>query len=149
MASRRKILRDAAESERRDVLADERARLGAVVDEQRKGRAARQRLEPERAGAGEQVEHARAGDRIAIGVGEDVEQALAQPVGRRADRLAARRGERAPAQLSADDAHQRWLAAQRPASALALAPRLFRLAESLGIAAALLSFGLRRVDPQS
>ena len=100
---------DAAEPERRDVLADERARLGAVVDEQREGGAARERLEPERAGAGEQVEHARAGDRIAIGMDEDVEQRLAQPVGGRPDRLRFRRGERAPAQPSADDAHQRPL----------------------------------------
>ena len=59
---------DAAQAQRRDVLAHQRARLGAVVDEQRECGAARERLDPERAGAGEQVEHARAGDRIAIGV---------------------------------------------------------------------------------
>ena len=100
---------DAAEPERLDILAHQRARLGAVVDEQREGRAARERLEPERAGAGEQVEHARAGDRIAIGVDQDVEQRLAQPVGGRPDGLRFRRGERAPAQPSADDAHQRFL----------------------------------------
>src|SRR5262249_5376241 len=91
----------------RDVLAQQCARLGAVVDEQRKGRAARERLEPERAGAGEEIEHARAGDRIVIGVDEDVEQRLAQPVGGRPDGLRLRRGERAAAQPSADDAHQR------------------------------------------
>ena len=100
---------DAAEAERRDVLAQQRARLRAVVDEQREGRAARERLEPERAGAGEEIEHARAGDRIAVGVDEDVEQGLAQPVGGRPDRprVRLRRGERAAAQPPADDAHQR------------------------------------------
>ncbi len=38
---------------------------------------------------------------------QDVEQRLAQPVGGRPDRLRLRRGERAAAQPSADDAHQR------------------------------------------
>ena len=100
---------DAAEPQRRDVLAQERARLGAVVDEQRERRAARERFEPERAGAGKKIEHARAGDRIAVGVSEDVEQRLAQPVGGRPHRLRPRRRERAPAQAAADDAHQRFL----------------------------------------
>src|ERR687888_156890 len=76
----------AAQAQRRDVLPQQRARLGAVVDEQRKGRAARERLETERAGAGKEIEHARAADRIAIGVNENVEQRLAQPVGGRPDR---------------------------------------------------------------
>jgi hypothetical protein len=40
---------DAGEPERGDVLAQQRARLGGVVDEQREGGAARERLEPERA----------------------------------------------------------------------------------------------------
>ena len=130
--------RDAAEAQRRDVLAQQRARLGAVVDEQRKRRAARQRLDPERAGAGEQVEHARAGDRIAIGVHEDVEQRLAQAVGGRTDRVRFRRGERAPAQPSADDAHQRFLPGdgRRPRSLLAA--RQFRPAEAFGVARATL-----------
>src|SRR5262245_29193047 len=97
---------DAAQAQRRHVLAQQGARLGAVVDEQRKGGAARERLEPERAGAGEEIEHARAGDRIAVGVDEDVEQRLAQPVGGRPDRLRLRRRKRAAAQASADDAHQ-------------------------------------------
>ena len=55
-------LRDAAEAERLDIFAQQRARLGAVIDEQRKGRAARDRLDAERAGAGEQIEHPRTGD---------------------------------------------------------------------------------------
>ena len=51
-------LGDAGEPQRLDIAADGRARLGALLDEQAEARAARQRLEPERAGAGEQVEHA-------------------------------------------------------------------------------------------
>ena len=74
-----------ARPERLDILAQQRARLRAVIDEQRESRAARQRLDAERAGAGKQIEHARAGDRIAVGVHQDVEQRLAQPVGGRAD----------------------------------------------------------------
>src|SRR5712691_8668369 len=54
---------DAAQAQRHDILAQQGARLGSVVDEQRKCRAARERLEPERAGAGEEIEHARAGGR--------------------------------------------------------------------------------------
>ncbi len=77
----------AAGAQRIDVAAQQRARLRAVIDEQHEGRAARQRLKPERAGAGEQVEHAGALDRIAVGVRQDVEQRLAQPVGGRPDRL--------------------------------------------------------------
>ena len=78
---------DAGQPERLDIGADQRACLGAVVDEQREGRAARDRLQPERAGAGKQVEHARARDRIAIGMDQDIEQRLAQAVGGRPDRL--------------------------------------------------------------
>src|SRR5262249_51189111 len=89
------------------ALAQGGARLGAVVDEQRKIGAARKRLEPERAGAGEEIEHARAAHRIAIGMDEDIEQRLAQPVSGGPDRLRLRRGERAAAQTSADDTHQR------------------------------------------
>ena len=99
----------AAQTQRLDVGADKRARLGAVVDEQRERCAARAGLEAERAGAGEEIEHARAGDGIAIGVDEDVEQRLAQPVGGRPDRLRLRRREHAPAQPAADDPHQRPL----------------------------------------
>ena len=70
----------AAKAERLDIVAQQRARFGAVVDEQRELRAARDRLDAERAGAGEQIEHARIFDRIVIGVNEDVEHRLAQPI---------------------------------------------------------------------
>src|SRR5262245_12389512 len=107
---------DAGEPERGDVLAQQRARLRGVVDEQREGGTARERLEPERAGAGEEIEHARAGDGVAISVNEDIEQRLAQAVGGRPDRPRFRRDQRAPAQAPADDAHQRLLgrAPRRP-----------------------------------
>src|SRR5262249_37443043 len=104
---------DTAKPERSDVLAQQRARLGRVVDQQRKGRAARERLKAERTRAGKEIEHARTGDRIAIGVDKDVEQGLAQPVRRRADRVRARRRERAPAQAATDDAHQLLLRRKR------------------------------------
>ena len=83
--------RDAAEPQRLDIVAQQRAGLGAVVDEQRERRAARNRLDAERAGAGEQVEHARALDRIVIGMDQDVEQRLAQPVRGRPDVARGRR----------------------------------------------------------
>ena len=50
-------LGDAGQAEGLDVAADEAARLGVLLDEQAEGGAARQRLQAERAGAGEQVEH--------------------------------------------------------------------------------------------
>ena len=126
--------RDAAEPERRDVLAQQRARLRRRRRRSSAKAAPRESASrPERAGAGEEIEHARAGDRIAIGVDEDVEQGLAQPVRGRPDRLRARRRERAPAQASADDAHQRALAAQT--APRAFAPRQLRLAQALGLAA--------------
>ena len=97
----------AAGAERIDVAAKERPRLGAVIDEQHKGGTSRVRLKAERTGAGKQVEHAGALDRIAIGMRQDVEQRLAEPVGGRPDRLRFGRQQRAPAEPAADDAHQR------------------------------------------
>ena len=99
--------RSAAEAERGDVLAQQRARLGALVDEQDESGAARGRFDAKRAGAGEKIEHTRAGDRIAVGVEQNVEERFAQAVGGRPDRLGLRRSKRAAAQAPADDAHQR------------------------------------------
>ena len=65
----------AAEAQRLDVGADQGTRFRAVVDEQREARAARQRLERERAGAGEEIDDAQALD-AAMAVLEDVEQGL-------------------------------------------------------------------------
>ena len=64
---------DPAQAEGCDVGANERPRLGDLVDEQCKSCAARERLEPERAGSGEQIEHAGAADRILVAVDQDVE----------------------------------------------------------------------------
>src|SRR6266568_1295814 len=97
----------AAEAQRLDIAANERAGFRAIVDEQREACAARERLEPERAGAGEEVEHARVRHRVAMSMDQDVEQALAQPVGGRADRGGFRARQVPPAQSAADDAHQR------------------------------------------
>src|SRR5262245_18289781 len=51
-------LSDAGKAKRFDVAADGGTRLGALLDEQAEARTARQRLEPERARAGKQIEHA-------------------------------------------------------------------------------------------
>ena len=96
VASRRKRRVAPPTPKRLHVFADQAARLGAVVDEEREGRAARQRLEAHGARAGEQVEDARARDRVVVGVREDVEDRLAQAVGGRADGVRPRSGERRP-----------------------------------------------------
>ena len=46
--------------QRLDIAADGRARLGALLDEQAEAGAARAGFKPERARAGEEIEHARA-----------------------------------------------------------------------------------------
>src|ERR1700733_1975781 len=97
----------AAKAKRGDVFAKQRPRLGAIVDKQRKNRAARDRFDAKRAGAGEKVESTRAGDRVAGAMQKNIEQRLTQSVGGRANGAGFRVGERAPAQPSADDAHQR------------------------------------------
>jgi hypothetical protein len=104
-----KDLADAAEPERRDVLADQPACRRGIVDEQRERRAARECLDAERAGAREEIEHTRAADRIAIGMNENVEQRLAQPVCGRTDRVGLGRCQHPSAQPPTDDAHQRPL----------------------------------------
>src|SRR5262249_24386169 len=73
--------RYAAEAERLDVSAQQCTRFHAFVDKQRVSRAARYCFDAQRAGAREQVEDARAVDRIAVGMREDVEQGLAQAIG--------------------------------------------------------------------
>ena len=95
----------AAEAERLDIVAQQRAGLRAIVDEQRERSPARSGLDAERAGAGEQVEHARAFDRIVIGVDENIEHRLAQAVRGGADLARCGRGQIATLQPSADDTH--------------------------------------------
>ena len=74
---------------------------GAVgLDEGHARRAARERLEPHRARAGEEVEHARAVDRP-----DQVERGLADAVARRARAQALRRGDPGAALRAGDDPH--------------------------------------------
>ena len=82
---------DAAKAERLDIVAQQRARLHALVDKQHDAAPRDMASMPERAGAGEQVEHPRACDRIAIAMRQDIEQRLAQAVGGRADGVRLRR----------------------------------------------------------
>src|SRR5947208_1360432 len=103
----------AAQAQRLDIVAQQRTGLGAIVDEQCECRPARYGFDAERAGTGEQVEHARAFDRIVVGMDQDVEYGLAQTVRRRADRLRGWRGQVAALQSSTDDTHS---PATRPAA---------------------------------
>jgi hypothetical protein len=64
-----------------DIVAQQRARRAAIVDEGRVNRPSRQRLQPQRAGAREKVQHPRARHQIAEAtIGQQVEQAFAHPV---------------------------------------------------------------------
>src|SRR6516165_1196118 len=92
--------RQAAEPKGGDVLANERARFGTVLDKQCEGRAARQCFDAKRASPREQVEHARAGDRVAIGMYQNIKQRLAKPVGSRSNGRRLRTGQGTPAQSS-------------------------------------------------
>ena len=55
----------AAQTERGDIFANKRARIRAVIDEQREDRPALQRLNAECSRPGKQVEHASAGNWVA------------------------------------------------------------------------------------
>ena len=96
---------DAAQTQRLDIVAQQRPGFGPVIDEQREPGPARDRLDAERAGAGEQIEHPRICDRVVIGVDQNIEQRLAQAV--RGGPNLARRGRRQVAALQspAYDAH--------------------------------------------
>lgn len=78
-------LSHAAKPERLDIIAQQRPCLGAIVDEQRERRAARDRLNAKRAGPREKVKHAGACKWIVIGMEQNVEQRLAQTIRRRAN----------------------------------------------------------------
>ena len=82
----------ALKAERLDIGAQKATPLDRCFHEQALRGAARQGFEPDRAGAREAIEHARAIERFRIGMAQDVEQALARPVRGRADVLALRRG---------------------------------------------------------
>ena len=80
--------RAAGEAECFDVPSNETASLDGVLDEERIGGAAGESLETERPGTGKEIENPRARDDLAVGMGEDIEERLPQPVGARADRAA-------------------------------------------------------------
>ena len=100
-----KDARHAAEPERRNIFANECTRLGVVIDKQCESCAPRQRLDAECAGAGEQVKDAGAGERVIVGVHQNVEQRLAQPIGGGTDRRRFWAGQCAASQPSAHHAH--------------------------------------------
>ena len=83
--------------------------LGALVNKKCKCSAARHRFQPERAGAGKEIQNARIRYRIRIGMHQDVEQALAQPISRRPYILRFRRRQSTSTQATANDTHQRCL----------------------------------------
>src|SRR5262249_26341961 len=90
----------AGQAELLEVAVDRPAGVAVVVDEEGAGRAARERLEAERARAGEQVEHRGAVDRA-----DQVERGLADAVARRARVRAGRREDAGAAAAAGDDPH--------------------------------------------
>ena len=94
--------------ELRQALLDRAGRLPLALDEGHVRGAARERLEPERAAAGEQIQTSRARHEGR----EPVEQCLAHPIGRGADGGRSRKAQAPPAPCAADDAqHPRSTAA--------------------------------------
>src|SRR5438445_3744174 len=93
--------RAAGKTRRLEVLPERDDGSRALLDECRVGRAPRERLDPERAGAGEQVEHHRVREHRL----EDPEQRFADPVRRRAGAAALRYAEPAAFRLAGDDPH--------------------------------------------
>src|SRR5580704_15880396 len=112
--------RHAAERQRFDIGAQKRARLGAVVDEQREPRPARKRLDRERPCAREQVNDARALDLAGESMLENVEDRLAQALRGRADGARRRREQRAALEAPANDSHRSRLSWWPPRTAAAL-----------------------------
>src|SRR5689334_13102581 len=92
---------DGRDVERRHVGAQRLHRTRVALDERHVRGAARQRLEPDATGAGEEVEHARLGEPRH----QRVEQRDAHLVGGRAGRVAARRGQAAALVRARDDPH--------------------------------------------
>ena len=93
---------DRAQAELVEVRVDRPAGRPVGFDEDDLGGAARERLETQRARAGEQVEHARVVDRP-----DQVEGVLANAVRGRPVSLALRRGDSVPAVRAGDDPHGR------------------------------------------
>src|SRR5690606_18978567 len=96
-----------------DVVADEATGLGADIDKGHMRSPARQGLEPQRAGAGEEVKHALALEHRPETRAENVEHAFAHPICRGTNAVVRRRDQLLAAKLSRNNAH-------------GLAPRLAR-----------------------
>jgi hypothetical protein len=109
-----------------DIAPDQSAALEMVINEHHEVRSARQRLEAHRAGATEDVEHARLVQRRGLAdaeaVLEDVEQRLARAVARRPDRSVGRRVECRAAMPAGDDAHAPAAAGQCRGAGFAKSP---------------------------
>src|ERR1700722_177687 len=109
----------AAARQRFDIGAQKRARLSAVVDEQREPRAARKSLDCERPRPSEQVNHPRALDLAWESVLKNVEDRLPQSLRGRTNGARRRRRYHAAPETAADDPHRsrlsRWPG--RPAGA--------------------------------
>ena len=94
------------ERQRLDIAADGRARVRALLHEQAEARAARHRLEPERARAGKQIEHAGVREiELWRAVLEHVEQRLAHAVRCRPRGEALRRLDALSSELAGYDSH--------------------------------------------
>src|SRR5690606_5103454 len=102
-----------------DVITDQAATLGAGLNESDMCGTARQRLKSERAGAGKQVEHALALEHRSQPRGENVEDVLAHPIRRGADRVITGRTQLLAAEAAGDDAHALTPRAARTACRLA------------------------------
>ena len=87
-----------------EVALDRADRVGIALDEDGARGAPRERLDPERAGAGEEIEHARVLERP-----HEVEDVLAHAVGRRPRVEAARRAQLVTLAAAGDDPHERSL----------------------------------------
>src|SRR5690606_20284837 len=89
----------ALQAERVDIFPKQAAALDTVLYEKHRLAAARQSLQPDRARAGEQVDHARSIEAFGIGMSQNIEKAFPRPVGRRPDLVRLRRRKGAAAKL--------------------------------------------------
>src|SRR5690606_31417226 len=69
-----------AQAETVDILPEKPPALHAVLDEQGMSTATRQCLQPDRAGAGEQIDHPGLLDRLGVDMADNIEQTFARPV---------------------------------------------------------------------
>ena len=93
--------RSVGESGQLEVALDRRDGLRVPLHEGGARRAARERLDPERARSGEQIQHVAVGQHRR----EDAEEGLADPVGRRARPIAGRHDQPAALRDPGDDPH--------------------------------------------